>query len=408
MKKIAFITPSYFPSILTGSGIVVMKLAEEFVKVGYDVSVITSNALTNRYWYDPFFGKKITKKSETFHGIKIYRLPCFQLYSGICFTLVRVFGKIIPKDFFNKLVIEAAGPYLVGLETVLRSKNYDSIHCSPAPLAMNMQTVRIVKKLKRKPKFIITPFFHSEIADFANSELKKIFDGADLVHAISNDEKNMLQIRFGIDKKKIKVISLFLDTDGMHTREQLQKGIALFKKKHGLEKRKIVLFAGIKGYAKGATSLLSAMHMLYKKNPEYILVAMGTDTAEWYQVKKTIDQNCLLDLGYKTGKEKEIIFAASDIFCMPSKSESFGLVYLEAWHKKKPVIAASTPAVKEFLEKNGVFVEFGNIQQIGEAIRVLCENKNTQKKLGENGYNTLMENYIFKNVFPKYINLFTH
>ena len=407
MKKIAFITPSYYPSVLTGSGIVVIKLAEALVKTGYDVSVITSNALTNRYWYDPLFGKKIKKKFEIYNGVKIYRLSCAQFYSSICFLFVRILGRFIPKSIFNKLVIEATGPYLIGLDALVRSNKYDSIHCSPSPLAINMQTARMVKQMKKKPHYILTPFFHADVGDFANPELKNIFSFADVVHTISHAEKNILQKKFGLERKKIRVIPLFLDTAGMHTNEQLQKDVMLFKKKHGLEEKKIVLFAGIKGYAKGATDTLLAVDSLYKTDVRYILITIGTDTKEWKKALATVDKKSILDLGYKTGKEKEIIFAASDIFCMPSKSESFGLVYLEAWHKKKPVIAAGTSAVKEFLGENGVYVDFGQKKQIINAILKLHKSKNTQKKLGESGYNELMKNYIFSKVFTQYRKLFT-
>ncbi len=406
MKKIAFITPSFYPSILTGSGIVVMKLAEEFVKLGYDVSVITSNALTPRFWYDPLFGRKIRKKSETFHGIKVHRLSCAHFYSSICFVLVRVFRRIIPKYIFNKLVIEATGPSLNGLGALIKSENYDVIHCSPSPLAINMQTVRLLKGLSQKPKFIFTPFFHSEVGNFTNPELKKVFDAADIIHVITNVEKVIIQDKFGISHKKIKVVPLFLDTEDMHDGSQLEKDVAVFKRKYRVEKKKIVLFAGIKGYAKGATNLLLAMSKIYKKNQQYILITIGTDTKEWIQTKKMVDNNCFLDLGYKVGKEKEIIFSASDIYCMPSKSESFGLVYLEAWHKKKPVIVASTPAVKEFIGKDGVFVAFDSKKQIEDAILSLSASKIAQKKFGKNGYNKLIKHYIFSSVFPKYQNMF--
>lgn len=407
MKKIAFITPSYYPAILTGSGLVVKTLAEEFAKKGYAVSVITSNALTTRYWYDPIFGEKIKNASEVHNGVKIYRLPCWQIYSSACFIVVKIIGKLIPKNFFNKLTIEASGPYLRGLKKLLQAKEYHVIHCSPTPLAINRQVVRLVGTLPQKPKLIITPFFHSEVAAFTNPELKKVFDAADRIHTITDQEKKIISHTFGVHKEKIQVIPLFLETRGMHTIHDLQEDIDVFKHKYHLEKRIIILFAGIKGHAKGATSLLLAIDKLYRRDKKYILIAMGTDTKEWMQTKKMIDPKCLLDFSYKMGKEKETIFAASDIFCMPSKSESFGLVYLEAWAKKKPVIAASTPAVREFLKKNAVFVPFGNTLQIGRAIQRLSESKNTQKNLGENGYNTLMTTYTFQKIFSQYVQLFT-
>lgn len=407
MKKIAFITPHYYPSTLTGSGVVVMKLAEEFAKLGHEVSVITSNALAARYWYDPIFGKKIDKRYETYNKVKIYRLSCYQLYSSMYFILLKFFGKFLPKKFIDYLKIISNGPYLIGLDKILISHNYDVIHCSPSPLAINKQVITILSKMKEKPKLIITPFFHSQLSDFANPQLKKIFQSADIIHVITNTEKSEISARFSIDVKKIIVIPLFLDISNMHSIEKLKNEILNFKERYKLRERIIILFAGIKGHAKGAIDLLLTVDMLYRTNPEYILVTIGTDTLEWRKAKKTVDRNCFLDLGYKTGKEKEIVFASCDIFCLPSKSETFGLVYLEAWYKKKPVIAADIPAVREFIGRDGIFVEFGSKEQITKAITKIASDKNMASVLGRRGNKKLINAYTFSKVFPKYITIFT-
>ena len=406
MKKIAFITPHYYPSTLTGSGIVVMNLAEEFAKLGHDVSVITSNALTTRYSYNPIFGKKIEKRYETHNKVKIYRLSCYQLYSSIGLILLKLFGKFLPKKFIDHLKIISNGPYLIGLDRILISHDYDVIHCSPSPLAINKQVITILSKMIEKPKLIFTPFFHSQLSDFANLELKKIFQSADIIHVITNTEKNEISTRFSINVKKIIVVPLFLNTSNMQTIDYLKKDIMLFKEKYDLTDKKIILFAGIKGTAKGAIDLLLSINMLHKTNPEYILIAIGTDTKEWKKVKKKIDKNCLLDLNYVDTEVKEIVFASCDIFCLPSRSETFGLVYLEAWHKKKPVIAVSTEAVKEFIGDSGIFVEFGNTQDIIKAIKLIISSKSVAKELGEKGFNKLMKSYTFSKVFPEYLTLF--
>lgn len=408
MRKIAFITPHYYPSILTGSGVVVMKLAEELAKLGYDISVITSNALTVRYWYDPIFGKKIEKRYEVHNKVKIYRLSCYQLYSCMHFTLLKLFGKFLPKKFIDYLKIMSSGPYLIGLDKNLISNNYDVIHCSPFPLAINKQVTAILSKMKEKPKLIITPFFHSQLPDFSNPALRKVFQSADTIHVISDTEKEEISTRFLINVKKIIAIPLFLDISNIHTVDYLKKDIIFFKEKYNLKNKKIILFAGIKGFGKGAIDLLLAINMLHKTNPEYILIAIGTGTPEWNKTKTRIDKDCLLDFEYKTGKEKEIIFASCDVFCLPSKSESFGLVYLEAWSKKKPVIAADIPAVKEFIGRDGVFIKFGNKEQIIEAIIRLTTDKSMASSLGKQGKSKLINKYTFSKVFPKYISMFSN
>ncbi len=406
MKKIVFITPSYYPSVLSGSGVVVTELAEGFARDGYNVSVITSNALTTRYWYDPIFGKKLSHDFEIINNVKIYRLGCNQILSSFFFILVKYFNKVLPKRLIEKLKILSSGPYLIGLYDVLRDNNFDVIHCSPFPLNINQQVVDSIKDLTYRPKLIFTPFFHSQNNDFSNLSLQEIFDKADSIHVISQVEKEEMRNMFHINESKIKIIPLFLKLAGMHTIEYLSNDIKLFKEEYRLKEKKIILFAGIKGAFKGACDLLQAINILYKSDKNLILIAMGSSTPEWENIKKIVNKNCLLDFSYTQGKEKEVIFGACDVFCMPSKTETFGLVYLEAWHKKKPIIAANIQTVKHIVKDAGLFVEFGNINSIVDEIKKISYNKTLIKKMGLKGYNRLITFYDFSKIFPRYVELF--
>lgn len=407
-KKIAFVTPIYLPANLFGSGVVVRQIAEAFAKNGADVSVITSNALVGRYWYDSIFGKKIKNRFEVVNGVKIYRLSCNQIISSFCFVLVRYCNFLLPPKILNKLQIIYNGPYLIGLNNILNKEQFDIIHCSPFPLNINRQIVEAVNKLKKKPKLIITPFFHSQVPEFKNQELQDILSNVDVIHLISNAEKDDINKLFKINQGKIKIAPLFIDTKKLFELENTHDEIKEFKEKHQLDKRKIILFAGNKGTMKGAIHLLLAVNKLYKKNQSYVLIAVGNKTSAWEKAKKVIDKKCLLDFAYKQGKEKEIIFGACDIFCMPSISESFGLVYLEAWHKKKPVIGANIPAVKELIDgaKGGLLVEYGNEEELQGAIEKLASDRLLAKQLGENGYQALISKYDFSKIFEKYVDLF--
>ena len=79
---------------------------------------------------------------------------------------------------------------------------------------------------------------------------------------------------------------------------------------------------------------------------------------------------------------------------MPSRSESFGLVYLEAWLHKKPVIGCNIEAVANLIDhnKNGLLVKFEDTDELSLAIKTLL-NSTMRKKLGVEGYKKLVENY---------------
>lgn len=411
-EKIAFVTPIYLPAPLYGSDNAVRILAEDFVAKGQDVTVITSDAATPRYWYDPFFGKKIpSNASNNINGVNVIRLKSQQLISSFTFMLSRFAGRLLPTNMRNMVDIICNGPYFMGLGEVLELEEVDVVHCSPFPLNINKQVVDAVSKLEKKPKVILTPFFHTHVSTYHNRELGRLMGHADVIHAVSNAEKLDLESMFPEAKAKVRSIPLYLPTANLHRPSELQNDVLKFKRKHHLVGKEIVLFAGLKGKMKGALNTLAAVQECYKKDNNIVLVAIGHNTTEWNEMLTSIDTTAFLrDFGYVDERLKEVSFASCDVFCMPSKSETFGYVYLEAWHKKKPVIAANVPAMKELILGNngGLLVRFGSLGDIQSAIERLVDHPVLSKTLGEHGYNALIEKYSMKSVFPQYCKMFMY
>lgn len=410
MKKnptIAFITPLYLPAHISGSQTFVRIVAEALVGKGFDVTVITSDARTPRYWYDPLFGRKLSRKHDMINGVSVYRLRSVQVVASIAFILTR-FMRLFPVGMHTRLTMLANGPYLFGLGNLLKQKKFDVIHVSPFPLGLNMQTVRCISGLLYRPTVMITPFFHAHVPDFYNPQLQSVFDAADIIHVISEPEKDDILGSFRVNSEKLHVVPLCLDTKSMYTGDSLREDVRRLKIKYGLNNRKIVLFAGIKGKGKGALDTLRAVYELWQKDPAYICVAMGTPMPEWDAYVRLVDPGCLLDLPYKTGREKEAFFAMADVYCMPSSTETFGLTYVEAWHKKKPVIGADFPPVSELIVKNsgGITVPYGNVHALKMALTKLVQNPVLSKELGIHGYNALMRRYTLSDVLPVYLRLF--
>ena len=76
-----------------------------------------------------------------------------------------------------------------------------------------------------------------------------------------------------------------------------------------------------------------------------------------------------------------------DLFAMPSRTDSFGIVYLEAWANGKPVIAAEAGGVVEVVrhEENGLLVPFGDVERLADSIGRLLDDRDLARHLGETG-----------------------
>ena len=71
--------------------------------------------------------------------------------------------------------------------------------------------------------------------------------------------------------------------------------------------------------------------------------------------------------GFLKGDEVARLFALSDVFVMPSVSEPFGIVPLEAMRSNVPVIISKQSGVSEIL-KHAIKVDFWDIDEMADAI----------------------------------------
>jgi glycosyltransferase involved in cell wall biosynthesis len=135
---------------------------------------------------------------------------------------------------------------------------------------------------------------------------------------------------------------------------------------------------------------------------DLVLVSIGLSIGEWKRNKGMLNGGNLLDLGYVPEEEKRDAFDACDLFVMPSQYDSFGIVYLEAWRCGKSVIGAKVGAIPEVIEegRDGLLIEFGNVDQLASAILYLLKNPNLRKKMGERGTKKVMNQLNWEKNLP--------
>ena len=90
-------------------------------------------------------------------------------------------------------------------------------------------------------------------------------------------------------------------------------------------------------------------------------------------------------------------YESCDVFVLPSAGEGFGIVFLEAMHYRKPIIAANSGATPEVVKdgETGMLVEAGNVEQLAAAMIALGTNQPERDRMGAAGYKRLQENFTF-------------
>lgn len=110
-------------------------------------------------------------------------------------------------------------------------------------------------------------------------------------------------------------------------------------------------------------------------------------------------------LGRKTPEEVCKLMAASDCFILTSRSETFGIVYIEAMAKGKPVIATTCGGPESFVNKsNGILIPTEDVEATTRAMDYMVENidKYDSEAISRYCYENFSEEYITKKIIDVY------
>jgi glycosyltransferase involved in cell wall biosynthesis len=88
--------------------------------------------------------------------------------------------------------------------------------------------------------------------------------------------------------------------------------------------------------------------------------------------------------GFLHGEELASAFASSDVFVMPSRTETLGLVILEAMSSGVPVVAARAGGIPEMIEEGVSGYLFDDESEAAAAIQRLLDSPELRKRIGEN------------------------
>jgi glycosyltransferase involved in cell wall biosynthesis len=109
----------------------------------------------------------------------------------------------------------------------------------------------------------------------------------------------------------------------------------------------------------------------------------------------------------------EHFYNASDLLCVPSRSESFGRVVIEAFAMGKPVIGTAVGGIPEIISDgvDGILVRYGDVSELSCAVKRLLLDENYRIKLSSKARNKAQEEYsdpIYRSKITTQINQTLH
>ncbi|MEA1905019.1 MAG: glycosyltransferase family 4 protein [Candidatus Hadarchaeota archaeon] len=104
--------------------------------------------------------------------------------------------------------------------------------------------------------------------------------------------------------------------------------------------------------------------------------------------------------GYVPKEELESAYLRANVVVLPSVLEGFGLVVLEGWQYKNPVIVSSEAGVAELVEDgvNSYVFDPSNPRELGEKIKTILSKPKLASEIAERGHETVKQCYLERNV----------
>jgi len=155
--------------------------------------------------------------------------------------------------------------------------------------------------------------------------------------------------------------------------------------------QKNILFVGLDWERKGGPELVEAFKTVLQSHPDAQLTIVGCSP--------TIDvPNCNV-VGSVPLEQVASYYKNATLFCLPTKLEPFGVVFIEAMSYKLPVIATNVGAIPDFVidDQNGYLVQPNNVTQLATALTALLDNPQKCQAFGEMGYRIATEKYTWTN-----------
>lgn len=213
------------------------------------------------------------------------------------------------------------------------------------------------------------------------STIRNVLKKADTVFAVSNALMHEI-IATGVvgiaEKTKISWNSVDIEKFSIKDDES-------FKNEYNLFDKPIILFVGNLIKRKNVNSLLEAKKIA---KSDYYLVIVG-DGPLSKKLRKKVEEDNIPDVIF-TGSRTDVenIIPSCDALVLPSFSESFGLVLIEALACGKPVIGSDVGGISEIIEDNvGLLIDPNDNQSVANAIDKLVNDENLRMILSMNARN---------------------
>ena len=363
-----------YPPALGGSEAYFERLTEHFRSIGHKIDVWTSTART----LDDF-RRNATEPLPTEPGLRRYRPLTFPFRRPI----LKVLSLLSPP--LGSMLLQPSSPTLPVMLRDIECYDgpLDAVHATAFPYGFPLACAYRLARRRRVP-LLLTPFLHLGNPANPGDRTRKQYSSRPLVWLLKKADAVFVQTpsefefaaKLGVERSKLVLQGLGVEpaecTGGDRESVRRQWGVT--------DETTVVGHLANLSVEKGTIDLVAAAEDL----PNCRVVLAGPEMPNFTCSRLPLS---VAKLGVLSEQQKRDFFAGIDLFVLPSRTDSFGLVLLEAWANGKPVIAyrAGGPAELVRHDVDGLLVDCGDVDGLRCAIGRMIASRELRSRLGEAG-----------------------
>ncbi len=333
-----------------GSGVVATELAKGLANRGHNLHIL-SYARPARL--DSF------RTDITFHEVDLSSYPLFE-YPPYDLALANMMVNLIKYEKLDVLHVHYAIPHATSAYLAKQILNSQASH---VPVITTLHGTDIT--------LIGSDPSYKQVVDFSINK-------SDGVTAVSEYLKKETYKHFDI-KKDIKVIPNFIDLDRFKKSKKEH-----FKKAICPEGEKIVTHVSNFREVKRVPDVVEAFSHILNNGIKAKLLMVG-DGPDRIRAEEKCRELKMCDHVRFLGKQERVeeVLSISDLFMIPSGSETFGLAALEAMSCSVPVISSNIGGLPEVNVhgETGYLCELGDVETMGSYASKILSNESLHKKM---------------------------
>jgi len=351
-----------------GSGVIATELGEGLAARGHDVHFIS---------YE--IPSRLNQFSERvfFHEVKVYTYPLFE-HSPYTLALAAKMSEIAEYHKLDILHVHYAIPHSISAylaQKIMKNhkiKTITTLHGTDITLVGN------------DPAFLPITKFGVEVSNGVTAV-------SEYLRQRTNEEFHII--------KDICVIPNFVDTDKFFPvdSEELKNHIA--------PKGEFII-SHISNFrpVKRVEAVVEIFKIVNENLPaKLLLIGDGPERA---RIERFCHKLKICDSILFLGKQDSIpeLLSISDIFLLPSETESFGLAALEAMSCEVPVVASNVGGLPEVIEDGecGYLIDKDNIPVMANKVLTILQNPDYRECMGKKGRKCALDKFDKHLILPRY------